>query len=161
MENSINNGEFAVDIEELVDDLQAVDFELEDLACILRIMERHERFDFGAPGALVHLLERFYKRGYEELLLESIARKPTSHTVWMLNRVINGIKNSKNLVKYIRVMRDVSDDTMVDDAARKAAQHFLGLHTWSLLMEEGIDGSILFLNRTHSCSFHLQSLQSP
>lgn len=95
-------------------------------------MEAHEEVDFGVPGALVHLLERFYCRGYEGLLLESIGRKPTSHTVWMLNRLINGSRNSEERVKYLGVMRDVSANAMADDDAREDAQYFLGLQTWSL-----------------------------
>ena len=129
LENIINDGDFDAEVGELMDELQEDGFGLGELECILRSMERHERFDFGAPGALVHLLEKFHGRGYEGLLLESIGRKPTSHTVWMLNRVINGSRISEDLAKYIGVMRGVVANAMADDFARKAAQHFIGLHT--------------------------------
>jgi len=55
-------------------------------------MEEHPEIDYGTPGPLVHFLERFYKKGYEEQLVLSIRRKPTCHTIWMLNRLINGAR---------------------------------------------------------------------
>src|SRR5215469_2242244 len=63
---------------------------LECVSVILKFMEEHPAFDFGTPGPLVHFVERFSGRGYEAELLSSIARKPTNHTVRLLNRVISG-----------------------------------------------------------------------
>ena len=57
---------------------------------ILTFMERHPEIDFGAPGSLVHFVEGFFGKGYESLLLASIARRPTDHTRFMLHRLING-----------------------------------------------------------------------
>ena len=57
---------------------------------ILRFMEGHPSIEYGMPGALVHFVERFYEKGYEESLIRSTNRKPTLSTIWMLNRVING-----------------------------------------------------------------------
>ena len=56
---------------------------------ILKLMELYPLADFGAPGELVHFMEEFYKKGYEELLYESFKRRPTLHTVEMVNRIIN------------------------------------------------------------------------
>jgi len=39
--------------------------------------EEHSAIDFGTPGPLVHFMERFYGKGYEEKLIESVRRKPT------------------------------------------------------------------------------------
>jgi hypothetical protein len=55
-------------------------------------MEDHPSIEYGTPGALVHFVERFYGKGYEDKLVESVKRKPTLSTVWMLNRLINGTK---------------------------------------------------------------------
>src|SRR5712671_5533785 len=57
---------------------------------ILRFMESNPGLDLGSPGPLVHFVERFYGNGYEQKLIDSLQRKPTPHTVRMLNRVING-----------------------------------------------------------------------
>ena len=64
--------------------------QLDSVQPLLRLMERHPLTDFGSPGPIVHFVERFYKKGYEEELLLSLKRMPTLHTVWMLNRLING-----------------------------------------------------------------------
>ena len=50
-------------------------------------MEDFPEADFGQPGPLTHFVEGFYKSGYEELLYQSIKRKPTLHTIWMVNRI--------------------------------------------------------------------------
>ena len=57
---------------------------------IMRFMEDNPALDFGMPGPLVHFVEMFHRRGYEEKLIDSVNRRPTEHTVWMLNRLING-----------------------------------------------------------------------
>ena len=36
---------------------------------ILEIIESNPNVDFGMPGDLVHFVEKFYKKGYEELLI--------------------------------------------------------------------------------------------
>ncbi len=66
---------------------------VETVEPILRFMEEHPTIDYGPPGPLVHFMERFYGKGYDERLIESMQRRPTSHTVWMLNRLINGAKD--------------------------------------------------------------------
>lgn len=48
-------------------------FEL--VAPILEIIESNPDIDFGTPGDLVHFVEKFYKKGYEELLLKSVRKK--------------------------------------------------------------------------------------
>ena len=50
----------------------------EALEPILHFMGEHPKIDFGVPGPLVHFVETFYRIGYEEKLIESVQRKPTS-----------------------------------------------------------------------------------
>src|SRR5215469_979883 len=76
----------------LVEQWESSNVGFEAVEPILRFMEEHSSIEFGTPGALVHFVEKFYKKGYDEKLLESISRKPTLHTAWMLNRLINGAK---------------------------------------------------------------------
>jgi hypothetical protein len=54
---------------------------MEAIEPILRFMEEHPSVDFGVPGSLVHFVERFYRKGYEEKLVASVRRKPTSITL--------------------------------------------------------------------------------
>lgn len=37
---------------------------------ILEIISTNPSVDFGMPGDLVHFVEKFYKKGYEELLID-------------------------------------------------------------------------------------------
>src|SRR5574338_93795 len=82
--------DFAARSAELTDVWSSAGAGLETVEPVLQFMEEYPAIDFGMPGALVHFVERFYRKGYEEKLVESVQRKPTSVTVWMLNRVING-----------------------------------------------------------------------
>ena len=86
---------------------------LESVSVILKFMEEYPAFDFGTPGPLVHFVEKFYGRGYEAELLASIARKPTGHTVWLLNRVINGTKQPADRERMINALRQVEESSSV------------------------------------------------
>jgi hypothetical protein len=81
---------FVADSIDLTERWEAAGVGIEGVEPIFRFMEQHPKIDFGTPGYLVHFVERFYGKGYEAMLLESIERRPVGHTVWMLNRIING-----------------------------------------------------------------------
>lgn len=129
VEESIGKDDFEVKMEDCLMKLRANKIEFEAVEPLLRLMERHPLDDFGSPGAIVHFLERFYTNGYEELLITSFKRKPTMHTVWMLNRVING---SESPQEYISLMRAIGKRSDVDDTIKNSAQDFVA--TWQ---EEG------------------------
>lgn len=76
----------------------------EYLLPIFDIMEKNPELDYGMPGPIVHFMEGYYRKGYEELLLDSIRKFPTGHTVWMLNRVMNDAQLN-NRDKYIEVLK--------------------------------------------------------
>ena len=54
---------------------------------IFEFMENSPDSDLGAPGPLVHLLEK--TKSYENFLYQSIKRKPVFSTVTMLSRRLN------------------------------------------------------------------------
>jgi hypothetical protein len=62
---------------------------LGDVAEIVAFMEDHTQIDFGSPGPLTHFIETFHGKGYETIIVESVERHPTHHTLWLLRRVIN------------------------------------------------------------------------
>ena len=99
--------------------------DLQSVAVILKFMENHAAIDFGTPGPLIHFVEKFYGAGYETELLASIARKPTSHTVWMLNRIINGARQPAERAKLIDVLRQIENHPLADMPAKRQANHFL------------------------------------
>lgn len=92
---------------------------------ILSFLEEHPDVDVGSPGPLVHFVEQFYGDKYEAKLLESLRRKPTAHTVWMLNRIINGVKDPAQRQPYIKAMSDAKSHPLADSIAREQAAHFL------------------------------------
>ena len=99
--------------------------QLDSVQPLLRLMERHPLTDFGSPGPIVHFVERFYQKGYEEELLLSLKRMPTLHTVWMLNRLINGTDQAE---VYLELLKEISDNTSYDKEIREEALHFLSIH---------------------------------
>ena len=99
--------------------------QLDSVQPLLRLMERHPLTDFGSPGSIVHFVERFYKKGYEEELLLSLKRMPTLHTVWMLNRLINGTDQAE---VYLELLKEISENASCDKEIREEALHFLSIH---------------------------------
>jgi hypothetical protein len=117
--------DFATSSAELVGQWSSVNVGSEAVEPILRFMEEHPSVELGMPGALVHFAEKFYGRGYEEKLLESIARRPTRHTVWMLNRVINGAKVPAVKQRFVAAMVSAKSHTQVDPIALDQINRFL------------------------------------
>ena len=99
--------------------------QLDSVQPLLRLMERHPLTDFGSPGPIVHFVERFYKKGYEEELLLSLKRMPTLHTVWMLNRLINGTDQAE---VYLELLKEISENASYNKEIREEAVHFLSIH---------------------------------
>lgn len=91
---------------------------------MLHFMEENPKIDYGMPGPLVHFMEKKYKKGYEKLLLESIKRKPTEHTVWMLNRILNDV-NLEDRNVYMDVLKAIVKDSKYDEELRSLAKEFL------------------------------------
>lgn len=108
----------------LVDAWTGADVGLAAVEPILKFMETHPAIDYGSPGALVHFIERFWMKGYEERLVASLNRRPTEHTTWLLNRVINGVKDSPVRDGYIAIMRDIASNAAIEDEARALAADF-------------------------------------
>ena len=92
---------------------------------ILRFMESHPEVDYGMPGPLVHFVERFNRSGYEEKLIESLERHPIAHTVWMLNRVINGTKGPQERRRLISKLEMVRQHPATDGPTFDLVNQFL------------------------------------
>jgi hypothetical protein len=127
LESTIRNPNFMESSAEIVEQLRSNLSGFEAVEPILRVMENNPDADFGVPGPLVHFLETFYRRGYEEKLLESLSRHPTAHTVWMLNRIINGTKG-QNQLPYLSALDDIILRTDISSDLRAQATEFRSLH---------------------------------
>ena len=127
IEQSITSDEF-VDISyDVVEEIENREDASEAIEPILLLIERNPNVDFGKPGPLVHFVERFYENGYEEKLVESLKRFPTKHTVWMLNRIINGSEGDSKKY-FLNVLEDIIVKPNVDNEVVLLAKHFRELH---------------------------------
>lgn len=116
------------DLTDIVEQLRADQVGLDAVEPILRFIESHPTWHFGSPGPLVHFVEKFYKKGYEEELMKSLLRHPTTHTAWMLNRVINGTTEPDIQSQYLDVLREAAKNPLADKDAVDAIENFLLLH---------------------------------
>ncbi len=120
-----DNEDFETVMMDCMEEIEEKYNQLDSVQPLLRLMERHPLTDFGSPGSIVHFVERFYKKGYEEELLLSLKRMPTLHTVWMLNRLINGTDQAE---VYLDLLKEISENASYDKEIREEALHFLSLH---------------------------------
>ena len=122
MENEIDTDDFIEVMDDCMQEIEESGIGLQAVEPLLQLMERHPLSDFGMPGSIVHFVEKFYKRGYEQLLISSVERRPTMHTVWMLNRVKNGEENQQ---EYIEILNAIFHNEDVEEEIRNSARDFL------------------------------------
>lgn len=92
---------------------------------ILRFMESNQEADYGAPGPLVHFMERFFRQGFEAKLIESLRRQPTSETVGMLNSWINAASADEERRFCLDEMKRVTFHDKADAFTVEQAEHYL------------------------------------
>ena len=125
MENKIDSDDFEVVMIDCMETVESDYNELSSIEPLLQMIERHPLTSFGSPGPIVHFVETFYKKGYEEKLIASLKRTPTVHTIWMMHRIINGIDNPEY---YLNLLKQVSENKYYDKEIREEALHFLSMH---------------------------------
>jgi hypothetical protein len=123
----VNDEDFMEFCETKLEELEELDISGESIHPLLEVLERNAQIDFGMPGPIVHYLERFYRNGYEEKLIDSIKRKPTSHTLWMLNRIING-SQAETKKELIGILDSVLQRDDIDKATLDSANEFRHLY---------------------------------
>ncbi|MFT3962822.1 hypothetical protein [Propionivibrio sp.] len=92
---------------------------------IFLFLEGHETTDIGNPGPLVHFAESLPYGSYKKLLFESLLRKPTGHSIGMLNAMINGAKTDGERLQLLNAMRAASMHYLASAEAKGLAIHFL------------------------------------
>ncbi len=113
-------------LDELCDEMREVD---DPVACgpvMFRTIERLDGVDLGSPGPLVHSLERWGGH-YEKLLAESIQRKPTPLSVWMVNRIING--RPPDAESWIAMLRSVAINAVASEETKAQSREFIEYQT--------------------------------
>ncbi|MBR6968131.1 MAG: hypothetical protein IKH78_06310 [Ruminococcus sp.] len=121
LEEFVGTDDFEFESEEIMEKLKEEGAGFEIIEKLFSIMERHPLDDFGMPGAMVRFIEHFYP-DFVPLLIDSLKRTPTLHTVWMLNRCINGNNNKEELLS---VLKSAANNDTIDPAIKKSAQSFL------------------------------------
>jgi hypothetical protein len=127
LNNCISQDDFIDIAYEVIEEIEERDDADEAITPILELMERNPNVDFGMPGPLVHFVEKYYKKGYEEKLVDSLRRLPTKHTLWMLNRIINGLEGN-NKEFFISILDEVFHYSNVDVEVADLAKHYKSLH---------------------------------
>ena len=113
-----------IETEDILYKIEEEDYSIDYVEAILRLMEENPDIDYGMPGPTVHFVESFFMRGYETLLLESIQRIPTLHTLWMLNRIVNSPKLADRK-KYIEALKSITERNDISEEIRQEANDFL------------------------------------
>ena len=122
LERYIENDEVTYEFDDAIEELEQLDLGLSSVESLLGFMEKHPFTDFGMPGEIVHYMERFYRHGYEELLVKSIERRPTIHTLFMMNRLINGGRDREY---YMELLKEVTERADIEKKIQDAAQEYI------------------------------------
>ena len=80
---------------EIMDEIEELDNAFDFLEPIFLLVERSPNIDFGGPGPFGSFLERFYRNGYEDILVKSVLRNPKEYTIYLLERLCNDESNPK------------------------------------------------------------------
>lgn len=112
----------------LTEELSALPQPERAIPAMFDVLERLSDVDLGSPGPLAHTLEQM--RGhYENSLAESIRRKPKALTVWMLNRILNGIPSFEEKRVYVELLRSAAGHPAASEVAKAQAARFVQRHT--------------------------------
>lgn len=123
LENAVKS-EDLLQTQEVIGKIKKETDAFEYIAPMLRLMEENPNLDFGDPGPMVHFMESYYRKGYEQLLVQSIKRKPTAHTIWMLNRILNDPNLSDRQI-YADALNELAARTDLDKSVVEAVQMFV------------------------------------
>lgn len=122
MEEKMNCDDFEEVQEECIFQIEKENLGISAVEPLLLFMEGHPLYDFGMPGSIVHYAEQFYKKGYEDLLIASVTRRPALHTVWMLNRIKNA---GGNAGMYEKILNDILEKQDVEEEIKNSVKEFL------------------------------------
>lgn len=95
---------------------------------IFGFIEKSPTSDFGVPGPLVHLLEGYFPN-YVPRLIESIKNKPTSVTVFMMNRLLNTELSPEERGQYLLLLKSVTENEIADSMVKEEALEFYNYQT--------------------------------
>jgi hypothetical protein len=108
-------------LRQLCEEIEIV-VDVEMAICVLfQTMVRLDGCDLGSPGPLVHTLEAM--PNYEHFLKESLSRKPTQLSVWMVNRILNSAREDKHI--WLDLLRQTLSHPVASVETKDDAHEFL------------------------------------
>ena len=125
-----NESEFWLLQYDIVDKMKAENIGMESVLPILELMEKYPLVEFGTPGALTHFIESFSEKNndwYDNLVVQSVKKHPTVHTVWLLNRILNASTGEKRK-EYFQIMESIYNDKTLHEDIQEVAKSFLKYH---------------------------------
>jgi len=108
----------------LTDELMAQPQPERAIPALFAVMERMPATEMGTPGPLVHTLERMRGR-YEQELVESIKRQPAGLSIWMVNRILNGTRDSRQRQIYLDLLRIAAEHPKAPEFVKHEAEGFI------------------------------------
>lgn len=94
------------------------------IPAMFAVMERMPVTEMGTPGPLVHTLEQMRGR-YEQELVESVKRQPANLSVWMVNRILNGTRDSEQRQTYLDLLQIAAKHSKAPETVRHEAERFI------------------------------------
>lgn len=117
----IDNLNTLQEIEELCKDIDDINI----IEPLFRVFENNPDFDFGNPGNLVRIIERYYTNPlYEQGLYKSVERKPTAYNLWLLNRLMNTFEEEQKR-RGIELLEKVVNTPNTSEDVQEWAKEFL------------------------------------
>jgi len=108
---------------DLVDIFKELEDERVIIPHIFEFFEQHSEDDLGTPGPFVHFIEE--SRDYYGLLKESVQRKPTDHTLWMVNRIINDLSDCTEKDDWISLLECTLENKNANKYVKEKAQEYI------------------------------------
>jgi hypothetical protein len=109
-------------LDAICDDVAALPRPADVFPEFFRLMERLAQSDLGSPGPLVHTMEKHIGL-YEDFLEDSVKRKPTILSLWMVNRIANASRDDRG--RWIALLRATTTHAEASEEAREQATGFL------------------------------------
>jgi hypothetical protein len=97
-------------------------------AAVFVFLEQNGAVDLGAPGPLVHFVERAFP-SYVEALVASLDRHPVGYTLWMANRILNAKIPQQLRVTLLSTLGKAAKHPLSSELERCQAREFIERHT--------------------------------
>ncbi len=134
IKESIIKNEFHEKIGFILEKIDKVENSNYTVKPLIKIIQENPEFDFGNPGEIVFFIEKYDEEKYDKILVESLMEKPTEHTIFMMNRIINGALEEKKS-EYIELYMKILCDNRINDELKKIIKEFLEFQKGNYMRE--------------------------